>query len=355
MEHVLPAEVFSLLKKGMVIPAIPLALTRDLQFDELRQRALVRYYLDAGAGGLAVAVHSTQFEIRDHQETFTTLLKVVAEEISAFEKLHETRIIRIMGICGKTEQALRETDLAILLNYDIALVSPSAFSGEKDWKALARHYRSIADVMPVFGFYLQESVGGSVLPFEFWKNIVEHKNVVGIKTAPFNRYRTLEVLRAVAESGRSDEIAMYTGNDDNIVFDLLSTFTFSTPKGPVSIDFCGGLLGHWCVWTQAAVALLKEIKKEKALGSISMRLITKAQQITDANSALFDAKNQFHGCIAGLHEVLRLQGFFEDINCYADNGILSEGQRLEIDRVYSSYPDLNDDAFVKTNLQRWFN
>ena len=349
----LPADKFAMLKKGLVIPAIPLALTSDLHLDESRQRALVRYYLDAGAEGLAVAVHSTQFEIRDHQKTFTALLKVVADEISHFEKLHETQIIRIMGVCGKTEQALKEVELAMLFNYDIALVSTAAFSEEKGWTALAMHYRAVADVMPVFGFYLQESVGGQMLPYEFWKNIIEHRNVVGIKVAPFDRYRTLDVLRSVAESGRSNEIAMYTGNDDNIVFDLISTFTFSTSQGPVSVEFSGGLLGHWCVWTHAAVALLKEIKREKESGVISPELITKAQQITDANSAFFDARNHFSGCIAGLHEVLRRQGFFTDINCYAGNGILSEGQSREIDRVYSSYPDLHDDAFVKANLQRW--
>jgi dihydrodipicolinate synthase/N-acetylneuraminate lyase len=353
MKHALTEEVFADLKKGMVIPAIPLALTKDLRLDIRRQRALVRYYLEAGAGGLAVAVHSTQFEIRNYPETFVSLLEVVSGEISSFEQRTGKRIVRVMGVCGKTEQALAEAELAVRFSYDILLVSPSAYADDPDWRSLADHYRALADFMPVFGFYLQDSVGGTMLPFAFWQELVSLENLVGIKTAPFDRYRTLDVLRAVAQSGRSDKIAMYTGNDDNIVFDLVSTFTFPTSDGPVSVEFSGGLLGHWCVWTQKAVSLLKQVKAEKRTGSVSVGLLALAQQITDSNSALFDAQNGFRGCIAGLHEVLRRQGFFDDIICYPGNGDLSEGQSLEIDRVYDSYPHLHDDAFVKANLERW--
>lgn len=353
MDTTLDCTAFRLLKEGIVIPAIPLALDKHLCLDERRQKALVRYYLEAGSGGIAAAVHTTQFEIRNHQETFVALLELVLRQITAYEREYKKRIVRIAGICGRTEQARREARLVRSLGYDIGLLAPSAFVQDADTDDLVAHYYAVADEMPVFGFYLQPSVGGRVLPYRFWRKVLAHPNVVGIKIACFNRYGTLEVLRAVADSQRAEELTLYTGNDDNIVLDLLTPFHFETQQGPIVLRFDGGLLGQWCVWTKKAVKLLEEVKKIRNQPAIPMELLSRAQRITDVNAAVFDASNGFAGCIAGLHEVLRRQGFFDEIICYEPHGRLSPGQMEEIDRVYASSADLHDDAFVSSHLQRW--
>jgi dihydrodipicolinate synthase/N-acetylneuraminate lyase len=332
----------ALLRKGTAIPAQPLALTSSRKLDERRQRALTRYYLAAGAGGLAVGVHTTQFAIRE-----AGLLRPVLELAAEEERKTKTLTLKIAGICGTTKQATAEAALARDLSYDIGLLSLAALK-DADEDALVAHAKAVGETLPLFGFYLQPAVGGRVLPYSFWRRFAEIPSVVGIKMAPFNRYQTLDVLRAVAESGRSGEIALYTGNDDNILLDLLTEFRY----GEKRLRIVGGLLGHWSVWTRKAVELLQEIQKSP---SPTPELLTRAAQITDSNAAFFDAANGFHGCIAGLHEVLRRQGLLEGLWCLDPKESLSPGQKEEIDRVYRAYPHLNDDSFVAQYRDLWLN
>jgi hypothetical protein len=329
------------LLSGLVIPAHPLALNSARKLDERRQRALTRYYLAAGAGGIAVGVHTTQFAIRDPAVgLFEPVLTIAIEEMRA------TPAVKIAGVCGNLKQAVGEATLAARLGYDAALLSLGALPDTSVAKLL-EHCRAIASMIPVIGFYLQPSVGGRDLPFAFWRAFCDIENVVAIKVAPFNRYQTLEVVRAVAASGRAAEIALYTGNDDNILLDLLTTYHF--PSGP--LRFAGGLLGHWAVWTKRAVEHLAETKRVTA--SVPSELLTLAQQITDANAALFDPAHQFHGCIPGIHEILRRQGLLAGRWCLDPHEDLSPGQAEEIDRVCGMYPHLRDDEFVREHLDEW--
>lgn len=330
--------------EGLVIPAHPLALTPERRLDERRQRALTRYYLAAGAGGIAVGVHTTQFAIRDPQAgLLQPVLELAAEEARARD------VVKIAGVCGKTPQAIAEAELAASLGYDAILLSLAALR-DASIVELLNHARALASVIPVIGFYLQPGVGGRILPYEFWRQFAELENVVAIKIAPFNRYRTIDVVRAVAESGRSREIALYTGNDDNILFDLLSDFEF----GGERVRIAGGLLGHWAVWTRKAVDLLRQVKRIVCSGSpVGLDLFTLANQITDANAALFDPAHGFHGCIPGIHEILRRQGLLAGRWCLDPQEDLSPGQNAEIDRVCRLYPHLRDDDFVQRHIDEW--
>jgi dihydrodipicolinate synthase/N-acetylneuraminate lyase len=320
------------LREGAVIPAHPLALTAERKLDERRQRALTRYYLAAGAGGVAVGVHTTQFEIRERG-----LLAPVLE--LAMEELRRAESIRIAGIVGKTAQALKEAELVARLGYHAGLLSLGAMASASV-PELLEHARAVASVIPLFGFYLQPAVGGRVLPYEFWRAFAEIENVVAIKIAPFNRYQTIDVMRAVAESGR--DIALYTGNDDNILLDLLTPYRF----GDTTLRIVGGLLGHWAVWTRRAVELLEQ--RHRLNDSLTLAI-----EITDSNAAFFDAANGFRGCIPGIHEVLRRQGLLAGRWCLNPREDLSPGQMEEIDRVYHAYPHLNDDTFVRQHLDEW--
>jgi dihydrodipicolinate synthase/N-acetylneuraminate lyase len=327
------------LRRGVAIPAQPLALDANRKLDERRQRALTRYYLSAGAGGVAVGVHTTQFEIRDpHVGLFSPVLAL------AMEELRPSGAIRVAGIIGPTAQAVREAELAAGYGYHAGLLSLAALPNASVAE-LVEHARTVASVIPVFGFYLQPAVGGRVLPYEFWRKFVEIENVVAIKMAPFNRYQTLDVVRAVAESGRAGEIALYTGNDDSIVTDLLTPFKF----GGTTVRIVGGLLGHWAVWTRRAAELLERAHEAPDWPG----WLTLAAEVTDSNAAFFDAANAFAGCIAGLHEVLRRQGLLAGRWCLNPAEDLSPGQMAEIDRVYGAYPHLNDDDFVRQNLDGW--
>jgi dihydrodipicolinate synthase/N-acetylneuraminate lyase len=329
------------LKQGHVIPAHPLVLNDRRKLDERRQRALTRYYLAAGAGGIAVGVHTTQFAIREPRfGLFRPVLELASEE------MRQHPVAKIAGVCGPTAQAMEEADLAASLGYDAALLSLGALR-DATIPQLIQHARSVAKVIPIIGFYLQPSVGGRPLPYSFWREFAEIDDVVAIKIAPFNRYQTLDVVRAVVESGRADAIALYTGNDDNIIVDLLTKFDFGGGKTRI----VGGLLGHWAVWTRTAVSHLSAVH---AIGDQTpASLLTLAQQVTDANAALFDAANQFRGCIAGLHEILRRQGLLEGTWCLDPNEALSPGQNDEIDRVCRAYPQLADDQFVQDHLDEW--
>lgn len=346
----LEPRVERLLHEGTVIPAHPLALKHNLTIDENRQRALSRYYLSCGVGGLAVGVHTTQFEIRKPEFNYLeTVLKITSEEIS--EELKNRPLIKVAGICGATAQALKEAELALKYGYDLGLVSLGGLNAWSDAE-LIKHMVSISEVIPVFGFYLQPSVGGRLLSFEYWRDFVEIPNVRAIKIAAFNRYQTLDVLRAVSFSKRRNEIALYTGNDDNIVADLLTPYRFHIDGELIEKRFVGGLLGHWAVWTKNAVELFNEIKKcidDNYSGAD--KLLSKGIAVTDMNAVIFDAKNSYKGCIAGIHEVLRRQGLMEGRWCLDPGEKLSIGQMEEIDRIYKEYPELTDDAFVKLFLE----
>lgn len=338
------------LQNGTVIPAIPLALNSSRQFDESRQRGLARYYLATGAGGLAVAVHSTQFEIRNPEvNLFETVLRVVSEELDS-ANLEKRPFIKVSGLCGPTAQAVKEAETALKYEYDLGLLSMGGLQGwtEKD---ILQRVRDVAAVMPVIGFYLQPSVGGRIFTYDFWQEFAEIKNIEAIKVAAFNRYQTLDVVRAVCASSRCNEIDLYTGNDDNIIPDLLTKYGFDIEGRKVEKEFVGGLLGHWAVWTRSAVELLEEIKACKSNGNKGIaELLTKGIEVTDMNAAIFDPANSFHGCIPGIHEVLRRQGLLEGRWCLNPHEELSPGQMEEIDRVCAAYPHLIDDEFVKQLL-----
>jgi dihydrodipicolinate synthase/N-acetylneuraminate lyase len=341
-------DVRAALRRGLVIPAHPLALTAERRLDERRQTALTRYYCDAGAGGVAVGVHTTQFTIRDPKVgLLEPVLRLALSAVRAHRERTGTRLVTVAGVCGTTPQAVAEAELARSLGYDLGLLSLGAMAKATNRELLA-HCRKVADVIPTFGFYLQPAVGGRVLDYGFWRALLELEGVVAIKVAPFNRYQTLDVARAVADSGRAAEVALYTGNDDNIVGDLLTAF-----PGPAPVRFAGGLLGQWAVWTSRAVDLLRRAQEARRSGTGVLDLLAEGAQLTDANAAIFDVRNTFAGCIAGIHEVLRAQGLLAGRWCLDANEDLSPGQLEEIERVRAAYPGLPDDAFVAQNRDRW--
>ena len=339
-------------RKGTVIPAMPLALTEERKFDAHYQRVLTNYYLDAGVGGIAVGVHSTQFAIRQHG-LFEPVLSCVSETIDQWSKKTGKKVLKIAGVCGLAQQATSEANFAKRAGYQAVLLSLSALK-DATFVEIINHCKQIAEIMPVIGFYLQPAVGGMVLPYSFWKEFVQIPNILGIKIAPFNRYKTFDVVRALCDAGREDDITLYTGNDDNIVLDLLTEYKIQSNGKEKKIRIKGGLLGHWCVWTQKAVTLLDEIHKLIESGKdIPKELLIRSIEITDSNAAFFDAANEFAGCISGLHEVLRRQGLMKGIWCLDKDEVLSPGQSKEITRVYEAYPHLNDDDFIRANLHKW--
>ncbi|MFQ3621153.1 MAG: dihydrodipicolinate synthase family protein [Spirochaetales bacterium] len=343
------------IKKGTVIPAIPLSLNSKRQYDERRQRALVRYYLEAGAGGLAVGVHTTQFEIRDPNfDLFKPVLSSVSNMIDQHAEKKNLEPVKIGGVCGRTEQALQEAEFLRNQGYHAGLVSLSAFP-EDPIDTLIAHCKEVSRILPLFGFYLQPSVGGRILPYEFWVRFAEIENVWGIKIAPFNRYQTLDVVRAVVDAGREKEIALYTGNDDHILLDLVTPYKIRRRKGEdCTVRIVGGLLGQWSVWTQRACEQHRYAQELAASTSrIPQAYLTLAEELTDANGVIFDAANRFKGCIAGIHEILRRQGLLEGRWCLNPEEDLSPGQAEEIDRILQSYPHLTDDAFVQAHLSEW--
>lgn len=348
----LPTEITALLNKGQVIPAHPLALNESRKLDERRQRALTRYYLDAGAGGIAVGVHTTQFEIRRPDiGLFEPVLELAREEIDAFSDTTGKPVIKIAGVIGETEQASSEARAASDLGYHAVLLSLAALRSDSN-ATLIEHATEIAQVLPLVGFYLQPAVGGRILDHAFWQGFCQIENVVAIKIAPFNRYRTIDVVRGVIASGRADSIALYTGNDDNIVADLITEFELDTGDQCAKKRIVGGLLGHWAVWTRTAVDLLERVQTASANHGFA-ELLSLGVKVTDCNAAFFDASNDFRGCIVGIHEVLRRQGLLEGIWSLNPEEGITEQQLREIDRVYDAYPELNDDDFVHENIDRW--
>ncbi|MEU3274461.1 dihydrodipicolinate synthase family protein [Saccharomonospora sp. NPDC006951] len=339
----LPSPEAALLARGTVIPAHPLALDADRKLDERRQRALTRYYLAAGAGGCAVAVHTTQFGIREPE---VGLLRPVLElTADTLDSEHDGRpFVRVAGACGPTSQAVAEAELAAGLGYHAVLLSPGGLTGASESELLGRA-RAVGEVLPVIGFYLQEAVGGRHLSMDFWRRLAELPSVVAIKFAPFDRYRTMDVVRGVAASGRANEIALYTGNDDAIIADLI---------GAGGGRVVGGLLGQWAVWTKSAVETLALARRAVGGDGDALRLaVRRAPELTDANSAVFDVAHGFRGCIAGVHEVLRGQGLLAGTWCLDPGEGLSPGQAAEIARVRAAYPWLPDDDFVSAHLDEW--
>lgn len=341
----------NILKEGTVIPAIPLVLNSDRTFNPNGQRKLVRYYLEAGVGGVAVAVHTTQFEIRKPEiNLLEPVLTLTAEEITRYEAETGLTLVRVAGACGKTEQAVKEAELAKSLGYDAVLLSPGGLLDVSE-EYLIERTKAVAAVLPVIGFYLQTACGGRRLSYDYWKSIADVENVVAIKCASFDRYQTIDLVRGVAASKRSSDVALYTGNDDNIVVDLLTTYRFTINGEQMEKQFVGGLLGHWSLWTNTVVKMFQELKTYQTEKMIPSSLLSLAVEVTDCNGAFFDVANNFAGCIPGVHEILREQGLIEGIWCLDENETLSKNQLEEIERVQKMYPHLTDDAFVKSFLE----
>ena len=344
----LPKDTLALLRRGTVIPAHPLALDAKRRFDPRRQRALTRYYLDAGSGGLAVGVHATQFAIREHG-LYEPVLQLAADAAREWAK---RPLVMIAGLSGKTPQAKKEGEIALAHGYHAGMLSLAAMKGASIDELVA-HCAAVAKVLPLVGFYLQTAVGGILLSAEFWRRFAEIENVVAIKVAPFNRYRTLDVARGIALARAEERVTLYTGNDDHIVLDLVTPFAVKRGDDEVQVRIRGGLLGHWSVWTKKAVALHERIHAALASGWVDAELLALDARVTDCNSAFFDVAHDFAGCIPGCHEVLRRQGLLEGTWCLDPKETLSPGQSAEIDRVYREHRDLADDDFVRANLQRW--
>jgi len=344
----LPPEIVAIVRAGAVIPAHMLALDSNRRLDRRRQRALTRYYIDCGVGGLAVGVHATQFAIRD-VGLYEPVLAAAIDDSWAWG--NNRPLAMIAGVCGRTEQAIEEARVAVRLGYHAGLLSLASFKGVGAATIVA-HCRRVAEEIPLVGFYLQPAVGGLPLDASFWREFAAIDNVIAIKVAPFNRYRTLDVVRGVVAARAEKKVTLYTGNDDHIVLDLIAPFTAMRDGQAVTVRFRGGLLGHWSVWTSTAVRLLKRLQ-DAATGPIPPELLALDSRITDCNSAFFDVAHDFRGCIAGCHEVLRRQGLLAGIWCIDPNEGLSAGQVEAIDRVTREHADLSDDAFVAANLDRW--
>ena len=346
----LPKEVLASLRRGTVIPAHPLALDASRRLDPVRQRALTRYYLDAGAGGLAVGVHSTQFAIRE-VGLYQPVLEMAARTAAEWS---DAPTVMIAGLAGPTAQAVAEADIACGLGYHAGMLSLAAMKGASVDELVA-HCAAVAERIPLVGFYLQTAVGGIALPADFWRRFAAIDNVIAIKMAPFDRYRTLDVIRGVAAAGAEERVTLYTGNDDHIVLDLLQPFDVKRGDQTVRLRIRGGLLGHWSVWTKRAVEQLQRVHAAIESDRVDADLLALDSRVTDCNSAFFDVANGFAGCIPGCHEVLRRQGLLKGIWCLDPEETLSPGQAAEIDRVCREHADLSDDAFVAQNLARWLN
>lgn len=342
------SDIHKLVADGTVIPAHPLALDAERKLDRVHQRALTRYYIDAGAGGLAVGVHTTQFAIRD-AGLYRPILELAAETAANWTK---RPLAMVAGLAGNTRQALAEARTARDIGYHAGLLSLAAMKGASE-SEIIQHCETVAREISLVGFYLQPAVGGVVLSTDFWRRFAVIENVIAIKIAPFNRYRTLDVLRGVMAAGALDRVALYTGNDDHILLDLTLPFDIRENGATTRIYFKGGLLGHWSVWTASAIKQFERCKAARHRDSIPADLAALDARVTDCNSAFFDAANNFHGCIAGCHEVLRRQGLMQGIWCLDPNESLSTGQKEQIDRVYREHADLSDDAFVSANLNKW--
>jgi dihydrodipicolinate synthase/N-acetylneuraminate lyase len=347
----LPSDIRAAIMSGVAIPAHPLALTPVRKFDPRRQRALSRYYIESGVGGLAVGVHTTQFAIRE-VGLYGPVLRLARETAASWRTARPQPLVMIAGLVGRTDQAIREAEIACDLSYHAGLLSLAAWKGASEDDIVA-HCRAVAQYIPLFGFYLQPAVGGVLLSANFWRRFAEIENVVGIKIAPFNRYGTLDVLQGVADARAEERIALYTGNDDHIVLDLVTPFAIRRGTDEVVLRIRGGLLGHWSVWTKRAVEVHERCRSAVERDGVTTEMLALDSKVTACNAALFDVAHNFHGVIAGCHEVLRRQGLLEGIWCINPNEGLSPGQAEAIDSVYRTFPELTDDDFVASNRERW--
>ncbi|MEM4561955.1 MAG: dihydrodipicolinate synthase family protein [Desulfurococcaceae archaeon] len=355
MSKPLPSpRILDLIRRGVPIVAHPLALSKERKFDETRQRALTAYYVSSGAGGIAIGVHTTQFKLHDPKiGLYEPLLRLTSEFLDECEKVTGEPLVKVAGVLGQLSNAIREAELARDLGYHAALVSVHHLRG-CDYEKILEYIKAISNEIAIFGFYLQPAVGGLKLGYRFWCRLFEEvENVVAVKVAPFNRYYTLDVVRALVDSEREDEIALYTGNDDAILFDLLSVYKVKRRGEYVAVKFAGGLLGHWAFWTKRSMEIFYTVVSLRDREEIPRDVVTLAHQITDVNGAVFDAFNDFKGCIPGIHEVLRRSGLLETNLTLDPEERLSPGQLEEIDRVYHAYPHLRDDAFVLKHLSTW--
>ena len=341
------------LSEGIVIPATPLVLDENRKLDEKGMALLMNYYMDAGAGGIATAVHTTQFEIRESKYgLFEPVIKCVSEIIDKYEKKTGKIIVKICAACGKVDQAVSEAKLAKKYGYDAVMLSPGNVHDLTEDEMIDRT-KAVAEVLPVIGFYLQPLAGGRIFTYNYWERLCAIDNVVAIKCAAFNRYHTLDVVRAAALSPRSDKITLYTGNDDNIVLDLVSKYKFKKDGKVYEKSFEGGLLGHWVVWTKKVCEMFEKIKAEKKNDSISYDILSLANDVTAINAIFFDAAHGLENGTIALHEVLRRQGLMKHIHLLDESVFLRDDQVLEIDRAWEMYPELCDDEFVKANLAAW--
>jgi hypothetical protein len=342
------AGVRRLIADGTVIPAHPLALDANRALDSIHQRALTRYYIDAGAGGLAVGVHTTQFAIRE-AGLYRPVLELAAETAVGWTK---RPLALVAGLVGPTRQAVAEARTALGIGYHAGLLSLAAMKSASEHEII-EHCTAVAREIPLVGFYLQPAVGGVILSADFWRRFAAIDNVIAIKIAPFNRYRTLDVLRGVAAANALDRVALYTGNDDHILLDLVLPFDLRDRGVTTRTHFRGGLLGHWSVWTANAIRQFEMCRAARNKASVPADLLALDARVTDCNSAFFDVVHDFHGCIAGCHEVLRRQGLLDGIWCLDPAEGLSPGQIEQIDRVCNEHADLSDDDFVAANLEKW--
>lgn len=346
----LPEAAFQALRRGVVLPAHPLVIDAKRQFDPRRQRAITRYYADAGAGGVAVGVHTTQFAIRE-AGLYEPVLALAAETMRDWGGADK---LLIAGVTGQTVQALGEARAARGLGYHAALLNLARLKGASEDEILD-HCRRVALEIPVIGFALLPAVGGFHLSYGFWRRFAAIDNVIAIKMAPFDRYRTLDIVRAVHDAGAEDRITLYTGNDDHIGLDLMVPFVVRSNDGKSErrARIRGGLLGHWSVWVRSAVAMLDAIHAVPDGAPVPEDILALDSIVTDCNGAIYDAHNNLKGCIPGCLEILRRQGLVEGTWCLDPKEVLSLGQSEAIDRVYAQYPEMNDDIFVANNLERW--
>lgn len=299
-----------------------------------------------------MGVHTTQFAIRK-KGLYEPVLRLAVDTVSDLRARRP--IIKVAGVSGTPEQAVAEAQLAADLGYDLALVIPG---GSKTEDELLEKVRLVSSVIPVFGFYLQPAVGGMPLSFKFWRILSDIEGVAAIKIAPFDRYRTFDVMRGVLMSERCSEIALYTGNDDNIVADLFASLSAVVGGEKREVRFVGGLLGQWAVWTRRAVSTLAMVKRARKGGLVpaEMReLFEEAGEMTEANAVIFDATNDFKGSIAGIGEVLRRQGLTANSKTLESRDSLSPGQSREIEEMLIRHPSLHteDDEMIRQRLDQW--
>jgi hypothetical protein len=336
------------LRDGVVIPAHPLALDDEGAVDLRAQRALTRYYLAAGVHGVAVGVHTTQFELHEDRGLLTEVWRLAATTADESGRAP----VLVAGLTGDTADAVVEGQIAVEAGYEVALLCPWGMADVTE-AAMVERARAVGEVLPTIGFYLQESVGGRRLGRDYWRRLFDLESVVAVKTAPFDRYRTNDVVQALLEHDRWDEVAVLTGNDDNIVHDLITPYRRQVCGQEREVRATGGLLGQWAVGARAAVDVVARVAQAMASGAVPTSILRSAAEFVDVNAAVFDVDHDFAGCVAGVNEVLRQQGLVPTVRCLGKRDILSPGQAEQIAQVRERYPNVLDEEFVATHRDDW--